>query len=122
MTSYERYCYVRDQRKVKDAHVAEAAGIGKSTFSDWKSGRSIPKRAKMEKIANVLGVSVEYLLSGEEPEGYYTNPKTAQIAERIYQDQYMGMVFDALDNSSPEEIKDFYDMLMLMKRRERHED
>jgi transcriptional regulator with XRE-family HTH domain len=44
---------------MKDATVAELAGITKSTFSDWKSGRSKPKTEKLIKIAAVLEVPLE---------------------------------------------------------------
>lgn len=66
MTTYERYCEIRDSKGLKDAAVADMAKIGRSTFSDWKSGRSVPKNEKLEKIASVLGVSLEYLLTGNE--------------------------------------------------------
>lgn len=53
--------------------MAKATGITKSTFSDWKSGRSNPKNDKLQKIAAFLGVSVDYFTSGEEkrPAAYY---------------------------------------------------
>lgn len=66
---YEIYCKLRDSRGLKDARIAEATGIGKSTFSDWKSGRSVPKHDKLQKIADYFGVTVDYLLNGnEEPQ------------------------------------------------------
>ena len=37
---YEIYCKLRDSKGMKDADVAKATGITKSTFSDWKNGRS----------------------------------------------------------------------------------
>ena len=40
---YEIYCKLRDARNMKDADVARETGITKSTFSDWKNGRSNPK-------------------------------------------------------------------------------
>ena len=73
---YEIYCKLRDSRGLKDADVVKATGITKSTFSDWKSGRSNPKNDKLTKIADFLGVSVEYLRTGEEPEAYYFNEET----------------------------------------------
>ena len=73
MTIYERYCMLRDERGLKDATVASIANIGKSTFSDWKSGRSIPKNEKLVKIANALEVSLDYLMTGEEKAVSYTH-------------------------------------------------
>ena len=63
---YEKYCKIRDEKGYKDADVAKGTGITKSTFSDWKSGRSNPKNEKLIKIADFLGVSVECLLTGNE--------------------------------------------------------
>ena len=48
--------------------VSQATGIGRSTFTDWKNGRSMPGTDKLIKIADFLEVSVEYLKTGKEPE------------------------------------------------------
>ena len=61
MADYKRYCELRDARKVKDADVSRSTGIGKSTFSDWKSGRSLPKNDKLQLIADYFNVSLDYL-------------------------------------------------------------
>lgn len=62
MTTYERYCEIRNQKNLKDADVAKLSGVTKSTFSDWKKGLYHPKREKLSKIADALGVSIEYLM------------------------------------------------------------
>lgn len=62
MTIYERYCLLKSKRNEKDSDVAKATGIGKSTFSDWKSGRSTPKQEKLKLIADHFDVSIDYLL------------------------------------------------------------
>lgn len=67
MTKYEIYCALRDEKGVKDKTVADAVGITRSTFSDWKSGRSEPKADKMIRIAEYFGVSYSYLM-GLSPE------------------------------------------------------
>lgn len=62
MSLYERYVFLRDKRGVTDYKVATETGITKSTFSDWKSGRSKPKIDKLIKIAKFFDVSVEYFI------------------------------------------------------------
>lgn len=80
---YEIYCKLRDDQGLKDADVVKATGITKSTFSDWKSGRSKLKQDKLQKIADFLGVSVDYLMTGEEKDRkYYLNDETAQLSEK----------------------------------------
>ena len=65
---YENYVTMRDLKGLKDADVARETGLPKSTFSDWKSGRSKPKYEKMCKIASCLGVDVEDIRYAEEIE------------------------------------------------------
>lgn len=61
---YDIYCRLRDDKKLKDSDVAKATGITKSTFSDWKTGRSKPKQDKLQKIADFFGVTLDYLMNG----------------------------------------------------------
>ena len=63
-SAYERYCEIRNKLNYKDSDVAKGAKITKSTFSDWKAGRYTPKQEKMQKIADFLGVTVEYIKTG----------------------------------------------------------
>lgn len=64
---YEKYCIVRDLHHVTDYQVAKATGINRSTFSDWKSGRSEPKREKLQKIAKYFGISTDYFFDDDAP-------------------------------------------------------
>ena len=57
---YEQYVEIRDSRKLKDYRVSEDTGITKSTFSDWKSGRSKPKMEKLKLLVAYFAVSIEY--------------------------------------------------------------
>ena len=45
--------------------VSKDTGIAASTFSDWKSGRSVPKLDKIKLIADYFDVSLEYMLTGD---------------------------------------------------------
>lgn len=49
-------------RKMTMYALAKELGFSKVLFSDWKSGRSMPKADKLVKIANYFGVSIEYFL------------------------------------------------------------
>lgn len=62
---YEIYAQIRDQKGFKDGQVSAGTGVARSTFSDWKHGRSNPKIDKLEKIAKFLGVSVDFLQYGD---------------------------------------------------------
>lgn len=59
---YERYVKLRDEKHVTDYRVALDTDITRSTFADWKTGRSEPKIDKLKKIADYFGVPIEYFL------------------------------------------------------------
>jgi len=59
---YKHYVELRDNKEVTDYRVAMDTGIPKSTFSDWKNGRSEPKVEKLKLLADYFGVSIEYFL------------------------------------------------------------
>ena len=121
---YEIYCRLRDARGLKDADVARATKITKSTFSDWKSGRSNPKQEKLQKIAGFLDVSVDYLMTGEESEtdGYYTNPETARLAQEMFEDPDMRSLFDMKRNMEPDKFKAHVNFMRELYRKEHPED
>lgn len=57
---YKKYVELRDKKGVTDYKVAVATGITKSTFTDWKNGRSKPKFDKLLILAKYFEVPVEY--------------------------------------------------------------
>lgn len=50
-------------RNVTFYSLADKLGLSRSVFSDWKSGKSMPKTDKLLKIAEFFGVSVDYFLT-----------------------------------------------------------
>lgn len=118
---YEIYCKLRDRKGVKDADVAKATGITKSTFSDWKNGRSKPKDEKLLKIAEYFEVTLDYLRTGEEPsqpDGYYLNDETAQVAQEIFENKELRALFDVQRGMAPEDLKALHQMALALKRKE----
>lgn len=65
---YEKYVALRNKKGVTDYRVAESTGITKSTFTDWKNGRSKPKLDKLLLLAKYFGVPMEYFVEDESVE------------------------------------------------------
>lgn len=115
---YSVYAELRDNKGVRDSDVAKELGFPPSTFSDWKKGKSTPKYDKLKMIADYFGVSVEYLTTGEQPEGYYLNKETAEIAQEIFDNKELRLLFDASKNARPEQLKLLHEMMLSLKRAE----
>jgi len=63
---YEIFEQLLKKRKITPYRVSKETGVPQSTLSDWKRGRSVPKTEKLQKIADYLNVSVDYLLGNEQ--------------------------------------------------------
>lgn len=70
MSAYEIYEKLLSEQKRTSCKVSKATGIATSTLTKSKQGEYIPKRDKLQKIADYLGVRLEFL-TGKSP--YRTN-------------------------------------------------
>lgn len=118
----EIFAKLLEEKGLKAADVTRATGIKSPVFSEWKKGKSKPNTEKMIKIANFLGVSVEYLTTGKEPEindKYYLNEETAQVAQEIFENKELRALFDVQRDMEPEDLKALHNMALALKRKER---
>lgn len=63
---YEIFEQLLQLHGVSAYKVSKEANVTQSTLSDWKRGRSTPKTENMKKIADYFGVSMEYLMTGQD--------------------------------------------------------
>ena len=61
----DKICALLDQQGKKQKDLTDFLGISKNAFTDWKSGRIRSYTKHLPKIAEFLGVSVDYLLGVE---------------------------------------------------------
>lgn len=119
---YEIFAKLLKAKGCTAYQVSKATGIAQSTLSDWKNGKSIPKADKIQKIADFFGVSAEYLMTGKEGEDgnkYYINEETAAIAQDIFENKELRLLFDAARDADPEDLEAVHTMLLALKRKER---
>lgn len=103
---YENYERVRNSQGLTDYAVAKACGIGRATLSDWKSGKHTPNRENLNKIADFLNVSVDYLIGRSENDGaYYVIDEVAEMAQMLYERPELKVLMDSAADLSKEEIQ-----------------
>lgn len=66
MDTVSRIFELVDRQFREQRDFANAIGVSSTIVSNWRCGRSGTYTKKLPVIANALGVSVEYLLTGEE--------------------------------------------------------
>ena len=97
-------------------------GFARSYISKFKT--IAPGADKIQKIADFLGVSAEYLTTGKEREGeaYYLNDETAKAAQEIFENKELRALFDVARDADPEDLKALHNMALALKRKERGDD
>ena len=117
------YEQIRDIAKEKGYSInklEQALGFARSSINKFNKNK--PSIDKLQQIAEFLGVSVDYLTTGEEPENgerYYLNDETAAMAQELFENKELRVLFDAARTATPEDLKTTYDMLLALKRKER---
>ena len=114
---YDNFKKLCEKAGVTPAQVSKATGIASSTLPEWKKGNYTPKTDKLQLIADYFGVSLEYLMTGEEPQVYY-DERTAELAQRFYQRPDLALLFEAAEDASPEDVELTYQMLKALKAKE----
>lgn len=117
---YETFRKLCDERGVRPGTVGRHTGIPTATMTSWKQGKYTPKQDKLQRIAEFFDVTLEYLM-GKEPEKesernqYYINPRTAEIAQAVFDDPDLMLLFEAARDVKPENIRLAAEMLRRFK-------
>lgn len=78
----DRLQAIRVKRGYTQETLAEALGIEKKQVSRWETGSTIPGSEKLGEIAQILGVSADYLL------GLTDNPVANVRVDNLTTDEY----------------------------------
>lgn len=108
---YKRYCELRNNKGIKDADVAKATGINRSTFSDWKNGRSTPKQPKLQKIADFFDVTLDYLMTGNDTRFSSDNINLDLLLLTDNDTRDILIEFNKLDSEHKELLKKYMELL-----------
>ena len=68
MDTVDRIFEILDRLPMEQREFAKLVGVSDDTASDWRRRRSASYTKRLAKISEVLGTSVEYLLTGEKKE------------------------------------------------------
>lgn len=84
---YEIFDSLREEKGVTVYAISKATGIKTTTFTNWKKGKYTPKQEKLQKIADYFGVSVDYLINGEEQKQNEYSTEAAKLVRKIRKDK-----------------------------------
>lgn len=98
MTLFERTKQTAKERGLTLRQVEEQAGLGQNSLYAWK--KYTPKGSNLQKVAGVLGVSVDYLLGNTDEKRSVDWDDIFQYNVERYRD-LISEVQEAINNSAP---------------------
>lgn len=105
---YDKFEQLLKENNVTPYRVHKETGISTATLSDWKNGKSQPKKDKIEKICEYFNVPLDYFY-GEANATELTTKDTKEITKIIEQTRNQllnqkGLMFDG-NPATPEAIE-----------------
>lgn len=115
--------------------LADKLKVSTTSVYNWYHGIKCPRMDKVDALCKIFHCTRDDLITDPKdqvfknahtasdnmesaPEGYYTDPETAKIAQEIFDDENLRTLFHVARNASPEQLKLAKEMLEMMKRNE----
>ena len=97
--------------------LANFIGVSNTSVNKWTKGYNTPRMDKIDLICSFFHINREDLLTDAPHEQtYYTNPETAKVAQEIFDNSDLRILFDAAKDSTPEQLKLAAEMLRQFKK------
>lgn len=116
-TFVKKLHYYMEKTGTTQADLIRDLGFKSATVSNWYTGQKLPRMDKIQKLADYFHIEKSDLLEEKEQSDsdYYINPETAKLAQELFDDPDLRMLFDAARGSDPEDLRMAADFLRRLK-------
>lgn len=106
----ERIKALREKKEMSQIELGKLASVGNTTVSQWESNKRTPDTATITKLADIFGVTSDYLL------GRTNDPSPRELPDTVA--PYLPEGFDELSPEARKEVLDFIDYIMVKYAKE----
>lgn len=107
------------EKRIPISRLEKDCGFSNGYIGGLKKGKLPSDRLQV--IADYLDTTVGFLL-GDEGKPEYYSADTLEIAQKIFEDKELRLLFFTASDADPEDIMTAHQMLLALKRKERHHD
>lgn len=119
-TIAKRISRARELKGLNQSELARRLSISPQAVQNWEAGKSSPRGERIKETANILGITVEYLLFGEDKESAMTVTRSTATTDKNVEGvkEYKGSVpliswvqaghwSEVIDNLAPGEAEEW---------------
>lgn len=112
----KRLRFYLDRYGISQAELARRLGVGTSSVSNWVNGVKTPRPGKVDMMCEIFHCErSDFLTETESEDGYYLDPETAKVAQELFDNPGMRVLFDAARDARPEDLQKAADYLKAVK-------
>lgn len=116
----KRLRYYLAKYEITQAELARRLNVGTTSVYNWCNGIKSPRMDKIDAMCGLFHCRRSDLIEEkEDEEDYYLNQETAQMAQQIFENRELRLLFDAARDAQPEDLETVHSMLLALKRKER---
>lgn len=121
MSLGERLAYEREKRRWSQEYVAGRVGISNAVLSNYERDKRDPDTDTLKRLANLYGVSTDYLLGNEADKG--EKSRKAAIIDRIKTEfPDADLMFHDLASMTADDLEEVYEFIKFKKSQKDKED
>lgn len=117
MSTYEQIKKLCDKKGIAITRLESELGFGRGSIGKLKNGKNTTAD-RLQKIADYFGISVEYFLNvpaDGQSKPYYLDKETAEMAQELFDNPDLRILFDAARDAKPENLQLAAEMLRRFK-------
>lgn len=106
-----------NEHGISQAQMAKYLNVSPGSVSAWTRGLTTPRMDKIDAMCELFNCKRSDLIAIESDQHYY-DEKTAEMAQELFENKDLRVLFDAAKDVPPEDLKLVHDMLLRMKKAE----
>lgn len=118
----KRLKYYLNKNDMTQKELAKILGVGTTSVYNWVNGIKSPRMDKVDAMCSLFNCRRSDFLKEDDDDtdtSYYLDEKTKKIAQEIYENKELGLLFDAARTAKPEDLETVHTMLTALKRKEK---
>lgn len=106
-----------EKKGVTNYRLSKDIDCAPTTVTNWLTGKTVPASDKMQLLAGYFGVSVDYLMTGDDEDTAerYEQQEVADMLDEIRKNPELRTMFSITRNATPEQLRQYINVIKAIR-------